>query len=162
VGIKVKIPVLACVLLCLFAAPAFTKDQPFQALSDTAIVIEVLDSDAKSLGLSEDSLKNQVFVALKRDVPKLRIAEEHSSAYVYVNISVMACGSGFASFVEVSLNRQVFLQDNLNPKSISIWASVWNKRSTLTGPSSTMAARINTEIANFLTDFAAQYYKDNP
>jgi hypothetical protein len=89
----VKIPALACALLCFFAAPELTKAQEFQQLQRIQIVVENLNKLGNDMGLTEESIKNQALVALKRDIPKLTIDPLWPS-FLYIRITSVSFRQG--------------------------------------------------------------------
>jgi hypothetical protein len=52
-----------------------TISTPLKRLRQTSILVESLPPDAKAVGLSKKSLKSQMLVGLRRDIPKLAVRE---------------------------------------------------------------------------------------
>jgi len=80
-ALKVKIPALACAVMWLFVLPEVTKAQDLGDLRHILIVIEELNKETRNLGLTEQSLSDMVLVALKRDIPKLKIDNALQGSY---------------------------------------------------------------------------------
>jgi hypothetical protein len=103
------------------------------------ILVEELDQPGKDLGLTCESIKNQAIVALKRDIPKLKIESSSLDSFIYIRISSAPIGfkSGmrteFASDVEVSLQRRVRVVGDDSVETAVTLAAVWNKGAILTG-----------------------------
>lgn len=175
-----KIPALACALLCFFAAPELTKAQGFKKLQRIHIVVEDLNNLSRDMGLTEESITNQALVALKRDIPKLKIESSLDSIYIritsvpiesnagryglasFVPVESNAGRYGLASFVEVSLRRNVRVVGVESLRTPVIFATVWDKGAVFTGDKYGVASAIHQEIDDELRAFAAQYYKENP
>jgi hypothetical protein len=163
-ALKVKIPVLAGVLLCFFAATESTKAQEYKdllGLLQAQIVVDPLSKPDKDMGLTVESLKDQTLVALKRDIPKLKI-EDSATSFVRVSISAANVEGEVAAFVEVSLVRPAIIIADDGSK-VATMATVWDQGIILIGPlNDSMGSRIRKEIGEHLTALAAKYYKDNP
>ena len=144
-----------------------TKAQGFQKLERLGIIVENLDQNSRNMGLTEESLKNQPLVALKRDIPKLKI-EPVLTPYIYIRVSSLPVVSaselrfGFASLVEVPLKRNIRIvgDDSLGPSLII--ATVWDKGSIFNGAQLQFASAIHLEIDGDLKAFAFEYYRENP
>lgn len=157
-----KKPALLCLLICFFITPGPTKAQNLRGLTGVKILVEELTDESKSLGLTSQSVRDHVLVALKRDIPKLKVSDT-LSPYVYVRITSLIFGVNndfVASNIEVHLKRPVLIGET--PDLIAVKATVWDKEALMTDSTTNMASRINNEISNILTMFAADYYKDNP
>jgi len=135
--------------------------QDLADLQHIGIVIEDLDPDSESVGLTKQFLSDMVLVGLKRDVPKLKIDNESVSSFFYVQITTVTLNNGTACAIDVALERPAMIVGD-NGKIFSTVAKVWDKGSLLKGPTSGTASRIRDFINDFVTAFAAQYYKDNP
>jgi hypothetical protein len=83
----VKISTLACVLICFLAAPESTKCQELKGLQRIDILVENLSKADEDMRLTRESLKDQTLVALKRDIPKLKIVDSPVSSSVYLQIT---------------------------------------------------------------------------
>jgi hypothetical protein len=159
-----KISAIACVLICFLAAPELTKCQDFKGLRRTRIIIEDLGKDAENIGLTRESLEDQILVALKRDIPKLRIVDSPDASFVYLQLTSVQIGTyAVATFVQVCLERPAKMigDDGIE---YSIVATVWKRGTNLGvgGSPAKMASLIRDEISQAMTEFAAAYYKDNP
>jgi hypothetical protein len=162
-----RIPALTCVLLCLFAAPEFTKAQALRGLHAVDIMIERTGNSAEgeTIGLTDELLTDQVFVALKRDVPKLLLNQKKAGLpYVHIEITAMKTASSITiACVEFSLVRPVyFAEETPTANREPVLGSVWRQGALFSTGHNDMASMIRDKIAEFLTQFAAAYYKDNP
>ena len=160
-----NIPALACALLCLFAAPELTKAQStfgLIGLRRVWIVIQPLNKAEEGIGLDRESLKDQILVALKRDIPKLEIESSIQGSYIYLQItSAQTEPNRVATHVAVTLTRPVKIIGDDGSKTEK-FATVWEKGTLLYDTVQHMASRIRGEISQAMTAFAAQYYNDNP
>jgi len=142
--------------------PELTKAQDLGDLQHIAILVEDLDKDSESIGLTSQSLSDMVLVGLKRDVPKLKIDDKPQVSSFYVQLTSVEINNDIACHVAVSVTRFAMIAGDSGKQNYSVAVKVWDKGVLLTGPTSAMASRIRDRINDFVTAFAAQYYKDNP
>jgi hypothetical protein len=156
------------VLLCfvLVAQAVGAQKHTLTDLTNLDIEVEDLTEFDKSMGLSKDSLRSLILVEVKRNIPRINVEKSTTGAYVYVRITTSEASEyshTAASFVSVQIVRPVkILSDNLDSVVGSVLAPVWEKGAVLVGPTSTMASRIRQDISEKLTEFAAEYYRQNP
>jgi hypothetical protein len=128
------------------------------------IMIEELHHNDEEMGLTRESLTDVILVALKRDVPKLKIAdspEALASAFDVRITSARIDDYTMSTFVELSILRPVEISGD-NGRKIHAGVPVWSDGKMLAGPTYEMASRILEYLNQCLTEFAAQYHKDNP
>jgi hypothetical protein len=144
-------------------SPGIAKAQYEDAttgLEGVDIVIEHFNKDV-NFGFTQQDVESQVLVAIKRDLPKLAVGKRFG-AYIYVRITPLVINGGFASNVSVQLRRPSHIfRENKTDTGISATATVWDKGAILSGPASTIRAQIFEEISEDLTQFAADYYRDD-
>lgn len=162
-----KPPALICALFCLFVAPQLVSAQTHYLadMQRIGIVIDDLDTEEKNMGLTRESLTDVVLLALKRDVPKLTINEDSMVANndIYVRItSSMVDQHNVVSFVEVSILRPAAIAGDSGAKVLTPSATVWSRGKLLGSPLSSMRSHIRDYLNQAVTEFAAQYNKDNP
>jgi len=159
----VKISALTCVLICFLAAPESTKCQAFKGLQRTDIVIEDLGKVADDMGLTSESLRDQILVALKRDIPKIKIVTmTPGESYVYLQItSLQLPARGVAACVVVALRRYVEIIGDDGGKYFS-FAAVWSREYMEVDSVDRIPSRIRDGINQAMTALAAEYYKQNP
>ena len=169
--------VIGLILIGLIVCPSTKSQQlsqeakPLKDLRQVRIVVEHFNTSDRTLGLSETQLESQVLVGLKRNISRLSI-DKNAESFVYVNIAsvmrhtIRGQNIGAAVRVELELFRPVFILSDDYPTTRtiigSVFACVWDKGSILTGPRDGMARRVQNEIDNHLTEFAADYYRQNP
>ena len=142
---------------------------PLKDLNQVAIVIQNLNSGEKSLGISERQLESQVLVGLKRDIPRLVITE-NASSIISVNVTALRNTTtggreiGYAFFLRLELVRPaIILSDDYQTRIKFADAPVWNRGYLQVGsPVQRITGDIRERIDRFLTDFAADYYRQNP
>ena len=160
-----KMPALVCLLICFFSTPVPTKAQNLKNLHELDIVVGGLREEAgRNLGLTKESMKDQVLVALKRDIPNVSI-EKPSLSWVSLRVtclpaSIQSRVLGYACSVEMSLKRNVFLPGVST--AMPIIADVWEDSQLLLDSSGNMASQVRESIDEEITKLAAEYYKDNP
>ena len=127
-------------------------------LSEVKIVVEELSREEKKLGLSEDQVKNHVFVLLQNKLRR-RLVQDSVKPYVYVNINVGITDRGdYYGTVKVDIYRQV----TINKTGKIFLASVWSGGISLTGPEGDAVNHVRSLLDQLLTGFAAAWYRDNP
>ena len=163
-----KIPALACVLLGFFAAPTLTKAQEFddfKGLQRVGILVEELKKETTDTGLTRESLHDEILVALKRDVPKLKVVDDKALLgvfRVYLNItSVHTATVWVAAHVQIALHRRVEIIGDDGTKYFTV-ATVWEDNAVLYDPVEQLPSRIRDYISQAMTEFAAEYYNENP
>ncbi len=166
---RLAIGSIAIVLLAgVQCEPQETKAGPLTRLRQTSILVEQLDADAKTLGLSEESLESQMLVGLRRDIPKLAVRES-APPYLYLNLNVArqttvgGQETGFYACVSLEMRRPVTIQEDVGVGEVTFTsATVWIKGSLLVGPRRSIRQQVNNSIDELLTLFAADYYRQNP
>jgi hypothetical protein len=160
-------PSLRCCSIILFLlalAPSISHaQQPEKKLKDlkrVIIVIENLGNEEKGLGLSTDELNAVAVVALKRDLPSLRI-DQDAHAMFYVRVTAVQISCGYAVHVEVSLDRWVAVIGEDGTEVTRIVATIWERGRELAGPANGMSSRIYECIREQATKLAADYYQQN-
>ncbi len=144
-----------------------TKVAPLKRLRETSILVEPLNADAKALGLSKKSLESQMLVGLRRDIPRLAIRES-ALPYLYLNVTVVrerTVGGqefGFSVFVSLEMVRPVTILEDVGDGEVTFaLATVWDRGGLLTGSRRGMRQHVKDSIDEKLTEFAADYYRQN-
>ncbi len=166
---RIAIGSIAIVLLAsLHCEPQETKVGPLTRLRQTYIFVEPLDADAKTIGLSEKSLESQMLVGLRRDIPRLAIRKS-TIPFLYLVVTVLRETSvggqevGFSAVVMLNMKRPVAILEDVGVGEITIrTATVWYKGQLLVGTRTSIRQQVKDEIDEALTQFAADYYRQNP
>ena len=154
-----KIPALACAMLCLFMATKSASAQQLADLQHIAVVVADLSRESEGIGLTRQSLADAVLAGLKRDVPNLKIDSIPPVSVFYVQVTTVRDGT--ASFIAVSVVRPGEVAGDDGSKVYSAPMTVWHRGTLLTGSNSTMASAVRDSINDAVSAFAAQYEKDN-
>jgi hypothetical protein len=139
------------------------------------LYITVHDSGGKSetaLGIDTNLLSSLVFVAIKRDVPTIKISNDHPRdsaynqpllGYMYVRVSCVADANISGCHVEVSVTRaaRVLSEDGAGYVGDIQPLKVWSKEAMFLGGTCPMHKQIEDSISDMMTKFAADYYKQN-
>ena len=160
-----KISALAGVLICFLAAPELTKCQELEGeelkgLQRIDVLVEALNKVDDSMGSNRESLRDQILVALKRDIPKITIVKS-SPSFVYLQITSIRTAAGAVACVVVSLERPVEIIGDDGRKYPSV-ARVWTEGSIDLAAVEHIPSRIRDDINQAMTALAAEYYKQNP
>lgn len=180
-----KISALACVLICFLGVPASTKCQgepcgsrctndlldlqnQFNGLQRIDVLVEALGEADENIGLTRESLRDQILVALKRDIPKLKIVGAFtgigpvtSEVHLQIKSFQTLKDSAVATFVALSLKRPALVIGDDGTKYF-VMATVWEKGTLLYATVDQMPSRIRDKISEGMTEFAAEYHKQNP
>ncbi len=166
---RLAIGSIAIVLLAgLQCEPQETKVAPLKSLRQTAIVVEPLDADTKTVGLSRKSLESQMLVGLRRDIPGLAVRESAlPSLYLRVTVSRVTVEGGqefgFSADVMLGMKRPVTILDDVGVGEVTFaMATVWERGVLLFGPRTSIRQQVKDSIDEKLTEFAADYYRQNP
>ena len=166
---RMAIGSIAIILLAsLQCEPQATKVGPLTRLRQTSIVAESLDADAKTLGLSKKSLESQMFVGLRRDIPRLAVRES-ARPFLYLQVTVVRRTTvggqehGFSAFVNLRMERPVTIQEDVGVDEVTFtMATVWDRGELLSGSRRSIRQLVKDSIDEKLTEFAADYYRQNP
>ncbi len=166
---RLAIGSIAIVLLAsLQCEPQETKVGPLTRLRQTSILVEPLTADAKTLGLSRKSFESQMLVGLGRNIPGLAI-REGVLQFLYLQVGVLretTVGGqefGFSACLRLRRSRPVTILEDVGVGEVTFTsATVWDTGKLLTGPRSSMRQRVKETIDQKLTEFAADYYRQNP
>ncbi len=166
---RLAIGSIAIVLLAgLQCEPQETKVAPLKSLRQTAIVVEPLDADTKTVGLSKKSLESQMLVGLRRDIPGLAVRES-ARPFLYLSVTVVretyvgGEESGFYACVSLSMRRPVTILEDVGVGEVtSKVATVWWESVLLYGSRTSIRRIVKDAIDEGLTAFAADYYRQNP
>jgi hypothetical protein len=148
------------VALLILAVPEESAGQygGLTELSEVKIVVEELSLEEKKLGLSEDQVKNHIFVLLQSKLRR-RLVKDSVDPYIYVNINVgITDGGAYYGTVQVDIYRQV----TINKTGRIFLTSVWSEGISLTGPEREAVNHVRSQLDQLLTGFASAWYRDNP
>jgi hypothetical protein len=130
------------------------KCQQFKDVTEIKFIVEDLDDKTKSLGFTKQGLVDEMGVALKRELPKLRFNKTADSS-VYISIGVMQKDGCEAAVVYISFRRSVRLEDQL------IYAVLWHTETLLIGASG-IDERVRQSVDKTIISLAAAFRQDNP
>ncbi len=166
---RIAIGSIAIVLLAgVQCEPQETEVGPLTSLRQTSILVAPLHVDAKAVGLSINSLESQMLVGLRRNIPRLAVRE---SARPYLYLVVTVAGEttvggrerAFSAFVSLEMVRPVTILEDVGVGKVTFkMATVWDQGYLLGGPRTGMRQQVKEIIEEKLTEFAADYYRQNP
>jgi hypothetical protein len=155
-----------CLLLFVFlaaATDATAQLATMKKMPELRLGITIHDDYSKSIGLSDESAGNAVLVGIKRDLPRLKLVSGHGSQLLVSIICLDADGEIASCHVMVELIRPAFvLTDQSDDIVTRRNVAVWNKQRLMTGDRSQMASSVREYVGQVMTEFAAEYYKQNP
>jgi hypothetical protein len=136
----------------------------------TACLISDLSGDAEKLGLTEEIVTSSVFVALKRDLPKLEVHRKCNNTedgLIGISVAAMTVRNksgglvGHATHVSLSLRRNAMILSGQDLQTIGVtFAQVWNTDTLLVGKED-FAQQVIEVLKEFGIKFSAAYYRDN-
>jgi hypothetical protein len=140
-------------------------------LHNLYIEIQVGKPEA-ALDIDTNLLSSLVFVAIKRDVPTIKVSNEHPQdngynqpllGIMYVRVSCVADANISGCYVEVSVERAVRLlsEDGTRYNGDIQQVKVWSKETMFVGGTCPMHKQIEDSVSDMMTKFAADYYKQN-
>jgi hypothetical protein len=118
-GMKVRF-LLISFLLLVPCSRAQTR-QPLKGLQQVEIAVEEIGKLETDIGLTKEVLESQALVALRRDIPALKISRG-SMPFLYVNVLAAEAGYGVAVHVSVALSRPArILMTPIRMKLLGQW-----------------------------------------
>jgi hypothetical protein len=132
-------------------------------LLEVRVEVGDLGRDEMTLGLNKKVIETHAIVTLLRKLPRVVVNESAKSVVQIRTIfgtgkMVDGVEKWYFGAMMVSVVRPVtILKTGRSTKAI-----VWNRLYTLTGPLGTTAADVRRNLERLLTDFAADWYRDNP
>jgi hypothetical protein len=144
----------------LWATGAGAAETPYQQglgqLECVTLLIENLDADVRSLGLSEDQLRNVLLVATRAKLPRLRASDESCRNALYLIVTMGLNGkSGYYGAISVSVLRNARIVGT----GEFVTAYVWETTVILKGPRDGVDDHVRSAIEGLTTKFAAAYYR---
>lgn len=138
------------------------KSKPLKNLDQLSVVVEDLGEVGSQMGLSHESLESVALVALKHNLPNLKI-DQTAASYLYIKVlAVKTASDEVAAYVSVEMKRDVkIVRDFTDTVVDEEFAPVWYRGKLLAGPRYDMASRIRQSVTDYLTEFAADYNRQN-
>jgi hypothetical protein len=157
-------PMLSLTLLVM-ANPIEEASAPGDMAKLLAVRVEVeeLGQYEKYLGLNKKEIETHAIVSLLRRLPRLVVSESAKSVVqirTLIGIGKMVRGreKWYFGAILITVSRPVtILKTGRSTKAI-----VWNRLYSLTGPPGTAAADVRENLERLLTDFSADWHRDNP
>jgi len=160
-------PLVFLLSSCLAFVPGLHADDNLKELGSVKIVVEDLNPGGREVGLTTDWLESVLLVALKRDLPRLRIGKDFLS-FVYLNVHVMkehTVGGrlqGCAAAVDLKVYRPAhILSDDLGSRVLFAVVTVWQKGDLLSGSCDSIGQQVKESVDKLVTRLAADYYRAN-
>jgi hypothetical protein len=120
--------------------------------------IEVaIHKQARLFGLDEDSIKNHVLVWLRSKVPRL-VVNESAVPHIQTQFNLNEIGGLVFGSVGIEIVRQVTIKENDEDALACVWRTGFIIHSSL----DSTRARALEFLDRSLTQFAADWYRDNP
>jgi len=140
-------------------------------LRNLDIVIQAGKPEA-ALGVDANLLSSLVFVAIKRDVPTIKLSNDHPQdnefnepllGFMYVEVSCVANANISGCRLEISVERAVRLlsEDGTRYVGDIQMVKIWSKEAMFVGGACPMHKQIEDSVSEMLTRFAADYYRQN-
>jgi hypothetical protein len=112
---------------------------------------------ARLFGLDEDSIKNHVLVWLRSKVPRL-VVNESAVPHIQTQFNLNEIGGLVFGSVGIEIVRQVTIKENDEDALACVWRTGFIIHSSL----DSTRARALEFLDRSLTQFAADWYRDNP
>ena len=117
----------------------------------------------KSIGVVDKIVFDQLLVGVKRDLPRIQIVNDEQSSVLGVSVLCADATGGLAVCdIRVELRRPASVRLDDNTLGESFVGTVWSRHTLSTAGSALMAEHVRQCISQSLTEFAADYYKQNP
>lgn len=155
-----KTYLLICSILFL-ASPSQLRAQALKDLNQVEIIVEDPNQIARSFGITTEVLESQTLVALKRDLPNIKITSNPALSFVHITVTAVEAGNGVSVHVSVEVVRPVRIILDDNSEGGKTNAAVWSKGVLLDGPVYNMGSRVRETLSNKITDLAADYFRQS-
>jgi len=159
-----KILIVITILLAGVPQPGYSGDIQGTGFLDsftcTSLVVEDTGQDGEQLFITSEHLHDALFVALKKQLPKLTV-EDTCPDHVYLSVTVRPIISvggrslAVAAFIILSVKRQARMMttDKMG------YATAWYVGKLLSAPKEGIKAFVFGVLDEEITNFAAVYYK---
>lgn len=152
-----QLPFLAALLLCC-GADANAQLNALEGQSSIKLLVETIDEEAKSCGISEDALDASMRIQLSRS--PMKVVSAGAAPYLYANVTAVRIGAGgCAVSVALSFNRYMWVAPRAN--SDGVVATTWKKSAILTGGSADTGRRVANTVEDMTKLFIAAWLKEN-
>ena len=160
--VRLYLPFFLALFILAVPREAAGQNGSFTDVSEVAIQVEELNSQAKNLGLDETAIKNHVLVLLRTKLPRL-LVEDSALSRVHINVDVgdIRTGSEVLAYygsVSMGVTRMVTIMET---RKVTL-AFLYNSTIRITGPPSRTSENVRGVLDQLLTGFAAAWYQDNP
>jgi hypothetical protein len=155
------------VLLVLFSliciGPVFAQDTPLKKLTKINLSYVEMSEYGKSIGITDEVIGNQLLVGIKRDLPRVELAHDQTSSRILISVGCVEATQGLAVCeTRIELKRPVLIHLDDGTLTEQSLASVWTRHQVSSAGSAVMAEHVRQFLSQSLTEFAADYYKQNP
>jgi hypothetical protein len=156
-----KVNTMYRLLLACFAglllAPLSSQAQGLKNL-EKVIVGSAVNAQKKLI--TESDIESQIVVALKRDIPKLKLANGGAGVFAEVTIlpldSRAGNRSGYCATISVFVSRQVLFLDDYSSPLGSGQSTVWSDSQMVVGPEEAIGSQIRSAIDQELRRLLAE------
>ena len=153
---------LFALLVLVVPVESAAQNGQLAKLSEVMIIVENIN-DSKKLGVYEDDIENHVFVFLRSKLPRLKVQlSALSSLAITVSLSNVHDKSGrtigYSGYVFLrAIRRATIIETKKNISTIVVALVL-----SFNGPLRNASTRVKETLDRLLTDFAAEWYRDNP
>ena len=148
-------------LICI--GPVFAQDSPLKKLTKLRISYIPMGEHGKRIGITDEILGSQLLVGIKRDLLIVQLVNDQTSSEIIISVSCLEATEGLAvceTRIELKRPALIHLDDGtLEEHSL---ATVWMRHQVSSAGSAVMAEHVRQFLSQSLTEFAADYYKQNP
>jgi hypothetical protein len=154
-------------LLVLFSLictrPVFAQDAPLKKLSKINLSYVEMTDYGKSIGVTDEVLGNQLLVGIKRDLPRVQLVHDQTSSQILISVGCIEATQGLAVCeMRIEVKRPVLIHLDDGMLTEQSLAAVWMRHQATSAGSAEMAEQVRQFLSRSLTEFAADYYKQNP
>jgi hypothetical protein len=154
-------------LLVLFSLictrPVFAQDAPLKKLTKINLSYVEMTDYGKSIGVTDEVLGNQLLVGIKRDLPRVQLVHDQTSSQILISVGCIEATQGLAVCeMRIEVKRPVLIHLDDGTLTEQSLAAVWMRQQATSAGSAEMAEQVRQFLSRSLTEFAADYYKQNP
>jgi hypothetical protein len=148
------------ILICI--GPVFAQDTPLKKLTKINLSYVEMNEYGKSIGITDEVLGNQLLVGIKRDLPRVQLVHDQTSSRILISVGCVEATQGLAVCeIIIELKRPALIHLDDSTLAEQSLATVWMRHQVISTGSAEMIEQVRQFLSQSLTEFAADYYKQN-
>src|SRR4029077_4392061 len=136
---------------------------PLKKLTKINLSYVEMSEYGKSIGITDEIIGNQLLVGIKRDLPRVQLVHDQTSSRILISVGCVEATQGLAVCeIRIELKRPALIHLDDGTLTEQSLATVWMRHQVSSAGSAEMAEHVRQFLSQSLTEFAADYYNQNP